>query len=259
MDRSSKGELPENLIYGRNAVLELLKSGKDVDKIMIQKGQREGSITTIAATAIKLGVPVIDASKQKLDMMCAGGVHQGVCAFASAVEYAELDDIFKAAEEKNEPPFFAAADGIEDPHNLGALLRCCECAGVHGLIIPKRRSAVLGAAAAKASAGALSYVPVVKVSNIANTLKELKERGVWCYAAEAGGQSVYEAPLDRAAVFVFGSEGGGVSRLVKEICDYTVSIPMFGKINSLNVSCAAAVVLSYAASIRKAGIHGKQE
>ena len=241
---------PENLVFGRNAVSELLKSGKDIDKILVQRGQREGSITTIAATAIKNGVPVIEVEKQKLDRLCAGGVHQGVCAYASAVQYAELDDIFKAAEEKGEQPFIAIADGIEDPHNLGALLRCCECAGVHGLIIPKRHSATLGSTAAKASAGALSYVPVVKVSNIAACIKELKERGVWCYAAEADGQSIYDAPLDRAAAFVFGSEGDGVSRIVKENCDFTVSIPMFGKINSLNVSCAAAVILSYAAKVK---------
>ncbi len=135
---------------------------------------------------------------------------------------------------------------------MGALLRCCECAGVHGLIIPKRHTATLGATAAKASAGAISHVPVVKVSNISACIKDLKSRGVWCYAAEADGQNIYEAPLDRAAAFVFGSEGDGVSRLVKESCDYTVSIPMFGKINSLNVSCAAAVVLSYAAYARHA-------
>lgn len=241
---------PENLIYGRNAVSELLKSGKDIDKILLQKGQREGSITTIAAAAIKNGITVVEVEKQKLDRLCAGGVHQGVAAYASAVQYAELDDIFKAAEAKGEEPFFAIADGIEDPHNLGALLRCCECAGVHGLIIPKRHSATLGATAAKSSAGALSYVPIVKVSNIAATIKELKERNVWCYAAEADGQSIYDAPLDRAAAFVFGSEGDGVSRIVRESCDFTVSIPMFGKINSLNVSCAASVILSYAAKVK---------
>ena len=241
---------PENLIYGRNAVSELLKSGKDIDKILLQKGQREGSITTIAAAAIKNGITVVEVEKQKLDRLCAGGVHQGVAAYASAVQYAELDDIFKAAEAKGEEPFIAIADGIEDPHNLGALLRCCECAGVHGLIIPKRHSATLGATAAKASAGALSYVPVVKVSNIAAAIKELKERNVWCYAAEADGQSIYDAPLDRAAAFVFGSEGDGVSRIVRESCDFTVSIPMFGKINSLNVSCAASVILSYAAKVK---------
>ena len=243
-------QVPDGLVFGRNAVSELLKSGRDIDKVIIQKGQREGSITTIAATAVKLGIPLVEAEKQKLDKLCGGGVHQGVCAYASAVTYAELDDIFKAAEAKGELPFIAIADGIEDPHNLGALLRCCECSGVHGLIIPKRRSATLGATAAKASAGAVSYVPVVKVSNIAACIKELKERGVWCYAAEADGQSIYSAPLDRAAAFVFGSEGEGVSRIVKESCDYTVSIPMFGKINSLNDSCAAAVILSYAAEAR---------
>lgn len=249
-EKNSSYQVPDGLVFGRNAVSELLKSGKDIDKVIIQKGQREGSITTIASLTIKLGIPLLEAEKQKLDKLCGGGVHQGVCAYASAATYAELDDIFKAAEEKGELPFIAIADGIEDPHNLGALLRCCECAGVHGLIIPKRHCATLGATAAKASAGAVSHVPVVKVPNISACIKELKERGVWCYAAEADGQSIYEAPLDRAAAFVFGSEGFGVSRIVKENCDYTVSIPMFGKINSLNVSCAAAVVLSYAANAR---------
>lgn len=246
MAYDNKPEKDENLIYGRNAVSELLKSGRTVDKVFIQRGQREGSAKTIAAMAIKAGIPLIEVEKQKLDRMCAGGVHQGVCASASAIEYSTLDDIFRKAEEKNEEPFIAIADGIEDPHNLGALLRCCECAGVHGLIIPKRHGATLGSTAAKASAGALSYVPVVKVPNIAACIKELKERGVWCYAAEADGEDIYSAPLDRAAAFVFGSEGGGVSRIVRENCDYTVSIPMFGKINSLNVSCAASVILSYA-------------
>ena len=243
-------EPDENLIFGRNAVAELLRSDRTVDKLLIQKGQREGSITTIAASAIKLGIPIVEVEKQKLDRLCAGGVHQGVCAYASAAKYAQLDDIFKKAEQEGKTPFIAIADGIEDPHNLGALIRCCECAGVHGLIIPKRHSATLGSVAAKASAGALSYVPVVKVSNIASCIDELKKRGVWCYAAEADGQSIYDAPLDRASAFVFGSEGSGVSRIVKESCDYTVSIPMFGKINSLNVSCAAAVILSYAAKVR---------
>ena len=223
-DKNSAYQIPEGLVFGRNAVSELLKSGRDIDKIIVQKGQREGSITTIASTAIKLGIPLVEAEKQKLDRLCGGGVHQGVCAYASAVSYACIDDIFKAAEEKGELPFIAIADGIEDPHNLGALLRCCECAGVHGLIIPKRHSATLGATAAKASAGAVSYVPVVKVSNIAACIKELKERGVWCYAAEAGGQSIYCAPLDRAAAFVFGSEGGGVSRIVKESCELFVMV-----------------------------------
>ena len=249
-EKNSVYQIPEGLVFGRNAVSELLKSGKDIDKVIVQKGQREGSITTIASTAIKLGIPLVEAEKQKLDKLCGGGVHQGVCAYASAVTYAELDDIFKAAQERGEVPFIAIADGIEDPHNLGALLRCCECAGVHGLIIPKRHTATLGATAAKASAGATAHVPVVKVSNVASCIKELKSRGVWCYAAEADGQNIYEAPLDRAAAFVFGSEGDGVSRIVREKCDYTVSIPMFGKINSLNVSCAAAVILSYAAKVK---------
>lgn len=248
MAYENKVKQPEdsNVVYGRNAVSELLKSGRDIDKIFVHKGEREGSISVIVAEAIKRKIPVTEVEKQKLDRLC-GGNHQGVCAFAAAITYSTVDDILKAAEDKNEKPFIAIADGIEDPHNLGALLRCCECAGVHGLIIPKRRSVTVNSTAEKASAGAVSYVPVAKVPNIAACVDELKKRGIWCYAAEAGGQSVYETDLDCAAAFVFGSEGAGVSRLVKEKCDGIISIPMFGKINSLNVSCAAAVILSYAA------------
>lgn len=245
-EEKTKKPEDENAVYGRNAVSELLKSGRDIDKIFVQRGEREGSITVIVAEAIKRKIPVTEVEKQKLDRIC-GGAHQGICAFAAAIEYSTVEDILKAAEDKNEKPFIAIADGIEDPHNLGALLRCCECAGVHGLIIPKRRSVTVNSTAEKASAGAVSYVPVAKVPNIAACIDELKKRGVWCYAAEAGGQSVYETDLDCAAAFVFGSEGQGVSRLVKEKCDGIISIPMFGRINSLNVSCAAAVILSYAA------------
>ncbi len=239
----------ESMVYGRNAVSELLKSGRDVDKIFVHKGEREGSISVIVAEAIRRKIPVTEVEKQKLDRICSGN-HQGVCAFAAAVEYSTVERILRIAEEKNEKPFICIADGVEDPHNLGALLRCCECAGVHGLIIPKRHSVTVNSTVEKASAGAVSHVPVAKVPNVAACIDELKKLGVWCYAAEAGGRSVYETDLDRAAAFVFGSEGRGVSRLVKEKCDGIVSIPMFGVINSLNVSCAASVVLSYAANSR---------
>ncbi len=239
----------EGVVYGRNAVAELLKSGRDVDKIFVLRGEREGSISVIVAEAIKKKIPVTEVEKQKLDRMC-GGNHQGICAYAAAVEYTTVERILQIAEEKNEKPFIAIADGIEDPHNLGALLRCCECAGVHGLIIPKRHSVTVTAAVEKASAGAASHVPVAKVPNVAACIDSLEKLGVWCYAAEAGGQSVYGTDLTSAVAIVFGSEGSGVSRLVKERCDGIISIPMFGQINSLNVSCAAAVILSYAAKSR---------
>lgn len=239
----------EGVVYGRNAVSELLKSGRDIDKIFVLRGEREGSISVIVAEAIKRKIPVTEVEKQKLDRMC-GGNHQGVCACAAAVEYSTVERILQIAEEKNEKPFIAIADGIEDPHNLGALLRCCECAGVHGLIIPKRHSVTVTPTVEKASAGAASHVPIAKVPNIAACIDGLKKLGVWCYAAEAGGQSVYETDLTSAAAIVFGSEGSGVSRLVKEKCDGIISIPMFGIINSLNVSCAASVILSYAAKTR---------
>ncbi len=245
-DNKTKQPEDENVVYGRNAVSELLKSGRDVDKIFVLRGEREGSISVIVAEAIKRKIPVTEVEKQKLDRVC-GGNHQGVCAFAAAITYSTVDDIIKAAEDKNEKPFIAIADGIEDPHNLGALLRCCECAGVHGLIIPKRHNVTVTSAVEKSSAGAVSYVPAAKVPNIAMCIEDLKKRGIWCYAAEAGGQSIYGTDLNCASAFVFGSEGQGVSRLVKEKCDGIISIPMFGRINSLNVSCAAAVILSYAA------------
>ena len=236
----------EGVVYGRNSVAELLKSGRDVDKIFVLRGEREGSISVIVAEAIKKKIPVTEVEKQKLDRIC-GGNHQGICAYASAVEYATVERILQIAEEKNEKPFIAIADGIEDPHNLGALLRCCECAGVHGLIIPKRHSVTVTPTVEKASAGAASHVPVAKVPNVAACIENLKKLGIWCYAAEAGGQSIYGTDLNCASAFVFGSEGQGVSRLVKEKCDDIISIPMFGRINSLNVSCAAAVILAYAA------------
>lgn len=237
----------ENAVYGRNAVLELLNSEREIDKIAVKKGEREGSITTIVAIALKRGIPVVEVEKGKLDAMCGTDAHQGVCATASAVNYVGLDDILEAARQKGEDPFIAVLDGVDSPHNVGAILRVCDCAGVHGVIIPKRRAAQINAAAVKASAGAANHVLACRVSNIASTIDLLKKKGLWIFASEAGGDDYRSADFSGPVAVVFGSEGEGISRLVHEKCDKTVSIPMFGKVNSLNVSCASAVILTHAA------------
>ncbi len=243
-------EVAEGIVYGRNQVRELLKSDRAVDKIYLRKGDREGSVLQIIAMASEKGIPIVDVEREKLDQLCGGGNHQGVAAMAAEKEYCEIADILKIAEERGEKPFIVILDGVEDPYNLGAVVRCAECAGAHGVIIPKRRAAGLTPAAAKSSAGALEHMAVAKVVNIAAAIDELQEAGVWVYAAEADGDDLYGVDMDRAAAFVFGSEGRGVSRLVCEKSDYKVSIPMYGKVNSMNVSTAAAVVLTEAARQR---------
>ena len=240
-------DLEKGVIFGRNPVLEMLSSGRMPDKLFVSDGEREGSITLIVAKAIKLGIPVVNTDKRKLDSLSLGGNHQGVVAIASYKDYCTIDDILDYAREKNEPPFIAIADNIEDPGNLGALIRCCEVAGVHGLIIPKRHGATVNAAAAKASAGAVEHMNIAKVTNISSAIDELKEKGVWIYAAEAGGNNVKTTDMTGSSAFVFGSEGRGISKLVLDKCDFRVSIDMYGNVNSLNVSCASAVVLCEAA------------
>ena len=245
-------EAPEGVAAGRNAVLELLKSGAPIDKVFVAKGDREGSIKLICAMALEKGIPLLECDKNKLDRMAGGSWHQGVVAMTAEKEYCTRDDLFSIAEERGEAPFFVIGDGITDPHNLGALIRCAEGAGAHGVILSKRHCAGLTPVAAKASAGALAHMAVAKVSNIASAIESLKERGVWVYGAEAGGTSLYSTDMKGPAAFVFGSEGEGVSRLVKEKCDFIVSIEMYGHVNSFNVSCAAAVVLCEAARQRHA-------
>lgn len=242
----------EGVIYGRNAVLEALKAEKTLDKLFVQGGEREGSITLIVAKAKEAGIPVVQVAKEKLDSLSGGGVHQGVVALAAGVEYCSVDDLLRIAEEKGESPFLVIADGVEDPHNLGAIIRCAEGAGAHGLIISKRHSSPVTPVVVKSSAGAIQHLPIAKVVNIAATVDELKKKGVWIYGAEAEGQSLYESDLSGSAAFVVGSEGSGISRLVKEKCDFLLSIPMYGKVNSFNVSCATAVVLCCAAQCRNA-------
>ena len=246
-------ESPEGIVAGRNAVMEVLKSGASVDKLFVAKGEREGSIKLICALALEKGIPLLECDKNKLDRLAGGSWHQGVVAMAAQKEYVAVEDLFAIAEERGEAPFFVVCDGISDPHNLGALIRCAEGAGAHGVILSKRHCVGLTPVAAKASAGALSHMAVAKVSNIASTIDLLKEKGVWVYGAEAGGSSLYKTDLKGAAAFVMGSEGEGISRLVKEKCDFIVSIEMYGHVNSFNVSCAAAVVLCEAARQRHAG------
>ena len=236
----------ENAVAGRNAVAELVRSGRDVDKIFVKDGEWEGAIKEIVALAKERGIPVVEAGKQKLDKLCGGVTHQGIVAIAAEKQYCTVEDILQIARDKGEQPFIVIADGINDPHNLGTLIRVADGAGCHGLIIPKRRSATLTAVVSKASAGALAHLPVAKVTNINSTIEMLKKEGLWIYAAEAGGVDLAETEIATPAAFIFGSEGEGVSRLVKENSDVILSIPMRGKVNSLNVSSAAAVVLFHA-------------
>ncbi len=234
-------------ICGRNAVLELLRSGRSIDKLFVRKGDREGSITLIVAEAINRKIPVIEVEKSKLDLLSDGMNHQGVAAMAAAKEYVTVDDILALAAERGEKPLIVIADEVVDPHNLGAIIRCAEGAGAHGLIIPKRRASGLTAAVDKASAGALEHLAVAKVPNLAAVIDELKEKGIWVYGAEADGTTYYDTKFDSATAIVVGSEGEGLSRLIREKCDFIISIPMYGKVNSLNVSCATAVILCEAA------------
>ena len=242
--RDAEAPRAENIVAGRNAVLELLKSGRGVDKIYIQNGAREGSVTVIVAEAAKRGIPTVDADRRKLDRMSVTHAHQGVIAVAAVRAYATVEDILQAARDKGEPPLLVVCDELSDPHNLGAVIRTAECAGAHGVIIPKRRSAGLTAVVAKTSAGAVSHLPVARVANLPSLLKRLKEEGLWIFGSAADGTtSLYAADLKGPAALVIGSEGSGMSRLVSETCDFLVRIPMRGKLNSLNASAAAAILL----------------
>lgn len=235
-------EQNDHFIEGRNAVLEAFRSGKTVDKLYIQDGLRDGVISSILRDAKKKDVIVNFVSKEKLDQMSKDKKHQGVMAICSAYEYSDIEDIFAKAEEKGEDPFIFILDEIEDPHNLGAIIRTANLSGAHGVIIPKRRAAGLTSTVVKASAGAINYTPVAKVTNISKTIEELKERGMWFACADMGGQTMYDCNLTGSIGLVIGNEGNGVSRLVKEKCDYVVSIPMKGDIDSLNASVAAGVL-----------------
>ena len=232
----------EQKIEGRNAVLEAFRSGKTIDKLFVLDGCQDGPVKSIVREAKKQDTIITYAPKERMDQMSSTGHHQGVIAFAAAYEYAEVEDLLKAAEEKGEPPFLFLLDGIEDPHNLGAIIRTANLAGAHGVIIPKRRASGLTATVARTSAGALNYTPVAKVTNMAATIEELKKRGMWFVCADMGGEVMYRLNLTGPIGLVIGNEGEGVSRLVKEKCDMTASIPMKGDIDSLNASVAAGVL-----------------
>ena len=234
----------DGVIEGRNAVIEALRAGTAIDKIYLAKGDTDSALGHIANTARANGVVVVNADRRKLDEMSRTHAHQGVIAVAAVRAYASIEDIFQRAEERGEAPLIVLCDELSDPHNLGAVIRTAECAGAHGVVIPKRRSAGLTAIVAKTSAGAVSHIPVARVPNLTALMKELQKRGVWIFGAEMNGNtSLYEADLKGPAAIVIGSEGRGMSRLVAETCDFTVSIPMKGKINSLNASAAAAILL----------------
>lgn len=246
----------EDIIAGRNAVLEALRSGRAIDSIVVARGNRTGAIAPILAKAKEKGIAVKEADARKLDFMCGGAAHQGIVAVAAVHEYASVEDIFALAGERGEPPFIIVADELEDPHNLGAILRTAECAGAHGVIVPRRRAAGLTYAVGKASAGAVEYVPVARVTNIAATLEDLKKRGVWVYGTDMYGEPWCGSDLKGPIALVVGNEGSGISRLVKEKCDVMLSLPLQGQINSLNASVAAGIVM-YEITRQRLGIRAK--
>ncbi len=254
-ETDSHAKVDENcgVVIGRNAVRELLRSDRSVDKIMIKKGELEGSITLLVSLAISRGIPVIEVEKTKLDAVSGFAPHQGIIAMAAEKNYSTVEEILDIAEQRGEKPLIVISDGITDPYNLGALIRCAEGVGAHGLIIPKRRATGLTPLVTKASAGAIEHLAIAKVSNIASTLELLKKRGLWVYAAEAGGKNYFETDFTGGCAIVFGSEGNGVSKLVMERSDFITSIPMYGKVNSFNVSTAAAVILAEASRQQRFG------
>ena len=232
----------ENMIEGRNAVLEAFRSGKPVDKLFVLDGCQDGPVRTIVREAKKHDTLVQFVDKERLTQLSQTGRHQGVIAYTAAYEYAQVEDMLALAKERGEDPFLILLDDIEDPHNLGAIIRTANLAGAHGVIIPKRRAVGLTATVAKTSAGAINYTPVAKVTNLTKTMKELKEKGLWFVCADMGGESMYKLNLTGPIGLVIGNEGEGVSRLVKETCDFVASIPMKGDIDSLNASVATGVL-----------------
>ena len=239
---NNEKKVNENMIEGRNAVLEAFRSGKPIDKLYVLDGCQDGPVRTIVREARQHDTIIHFVEKERLSQLSVTGKHQGVIACAAAYEYSEVEDMLKLAEEKGEDPFLILLDNIEDPHNLGAIIRTANLAGAHGVIIPKRRAVGLTATVAKTSAGALNYTPVAKVTNLTKTMEELKEKGLWFVCADMGGKMMYDLNLKGPIGLVIGNEGEGVSRLVKENCDFVASIPMKGDIDSLNASVAAGVL-----------------
>ncbi len=241
-----------NIICGRNPVLEALRSGREIDRLFVAHGTGGGSVTAIIAKCRAKGILIKEISPQKLDYYCGGANHQGVAVMFASQEYATVDDMFALAETRGEKPFLIICDEIEDPHNLGAIIRTAEATGVHGVIIPERRSASLNATVAKAACGALEYVPVARVTNIANTIDALKERGVWVFGADMDGDDYTKTDFDTPCALVIGNEGKGVGALTAKKCDAILSLPMLGKINSLNASVAAGILMYEVVRSRKA-------
>ena len=241
-----------NIICGRNPVLEALRSGREIDRLFVAYGTGGGSVTAIIAKCRAKGILIKEISPQKLDYYCGGANHQGVAVMFASQEYATVDDMFALAETRGEKPFLIICDEIEDPHNLGAIIRTAEATGVHGVIIPERRSASLNATVAKAACGALEYVPVARVTNIANTIDALKERGVWVFGADMDGDDYTKTDFDTPCALVIGNEGKGIGALTAKKCDAILSLPMLGKINSLNASVAAGILMYEVVRSRKA-------
>lgn len=243
-DRSTENKIKNDIIEGRNAVIEALRVGKSIDKIFIAKGETDKTLGHIASKAREAGIVVVDADRRKLDNMSVTHAHQGVIALIGVNEYCTVEDILSFAEDRGEAPFVIICDEVSDPRNLGAIIRSAECAGAHGVIIPKRRSAGLTAIVGKASAGAAEHMAIARVPNIPAVIKELKEKGLWVYGAAAGGSNdLWKTDFTGSMALVIGSEGDGIGRLVRDNCDFIVNIPMVGKINSLNASAAASVIM----------------
>ncbi len=238
-----KGSQMENIIVGRNPVMEAIKSGRTIEKILIKKGKYEGSIVPIVKKAKEARIIIQETEKGKLDALAEGAAHQGVIAYVSDFKYCTVADILKKAQDKGEAPFVVLCDKITDPHNLGAIIRTAECAGVHGIIIPKRGSVGVNGTVEKTSAGAAEHMLVAKVTNLASVIDDLKEQGMWFAAADMDGQPMYDIDLKGSLGIIIGNEGSGVSRLVKEKCDFIATIPMKGKINSLNASVAGGILM----------------
>lgn len=232
-----------DLLIGRNAVTEALKSDREIDTLILMRNNNNPALSRLASMAKEKGAVVKEVDSKKLDFMCGGANHQGVAAYVAAHEYSSVEDILAYAEEKGEKPFIVVCDEIEDPHNLGAIIRTAECAGVHGVIIPKRRSASLNFTVGKTSAGALEYMRVARVSNLASAIDELKEKGCWVYGADMDGTDYKKTDFSGAVVLVIGSEGKGIGKLIRQKCDAIVSLPMKGNINSLNASVAAGILM----------------
>lgn len=246
----------EDVIAGRNAVQEALRAGRAIDSLYVARGSHSGSLSALIAKAKAQGIAIKEADPRKLDSLCGSANHQGVVALAAVREYATIEDMFRLAQERGEPPFLILADELEDPHNLGAILRTAECAGAHGVIIPRRRAVGLTYAVGKASAGAVEYVPVARVTNLAAAVEQLKERGVWIYAADLDGEPWCSVDYSGPVALVVGNEGHGVSRLVREKSDFVVTLPMAGQIQSLNASVACGI-LCYEIARQRQGLRAK--